>query len=901
MKRVLSVFMVVFIAVFPVQILANDEETQQVSGEAVQFFETLDILEVADTSVLDKVITREDLAFYIAKILNIDVYQTPDKRYFTDLSMTSYGTYAVNALVEINVISRNKENKFRPDDPVTLSEIAKILCAITGYQEYAEVHGGFPTGYLLTAKNNDILFDVENSEKITLRESLEMMYEAVQLSIYDISSITLPDGSITYSSNREKTILSVYHDIYFEEGIVTGVYGKTVYDGIVPDKNEIYINGERYQTLDGLECDDLFGSYVKFFYKCADTGSVATLMYMATREKQESIRFDIKDYIRFEGDEIVYFSEGVDRERTLRLEAPIIVYNGYPVSVGIGQLFANFNKGYITVKDMDNNGAYDLIIIDDYTTLVVNYIDEKTKTIYDKVDPQVHVVCADYEVVRFCNAAMTEISFEDITQGDVLSITQSKDQKTLHIICVQNTFNGVLSSIEASIPVIITVADKHYPVDRKYNDIFQAQVVIGNKYYYSLDYMNEVVYVSEAADNRMQYGYIKQIEKLTNMPFDERVAAEIITENAKLETFIFSENIKIDGKRYKQDADGVCTALFNANHSGSEEMAIRYTLDANGHVNVIDTPYFDAEFESAFNSLTSVYGTEFTEQYVRGQRVGLKAYGDSSTVVLNMPDVSVYGELQDREIYVSNGVANTATYVCKVYTENINNEYSNLIINQYAYAKLSQNNLNTKLFMVDRISEVLNSDGDIVPLLKGYLNGIYTEYTLDSEIEIGDIEQGDLVKLHFDYYGNPIPTYDSSEDDIVVVYDYSLWKGNRPDDSTGVWENIVDGGRCYLASGTTLGSAVGYYSRLQLSFGYAHKRRGSMLEMGYNSGAEFDEIFNTTAVKVVVYDAMEDKKENRVYVGTIDDIMDYESVGENCSGCLVQTRDMDPMCLIVYK
>lgn len=901
MKRILSCITAVLIALTSMYLpiyAVEKNDASELNGDQKEAMTLFTALDIAEDGAENVTLTREDFAFYLAKLLNVDVYKTAEKRYFKDLSMTSYGTYSVNALTDMNVISRNDEGEFRPDDAITLEEASKMLCAVTGYTVYAEAHGGYPTGYLQTAKRNKFMADVADANALSLYEALEMMYKAARIEMYEVVSISAKDNTTEYKAGSGNTLLSLYHNVYFKEGTVNGAYGASAVADITPEKGTVTIDDTRYLDEYGAATPDMLGEYVEYFYKWSKSDSMPKLIAVVVLS--ESVRFSTEDLISFDGERITYYENDGEDKRTISLESPVTVYNGSPVSEGIAAVYDNLNKGYISIKDMDDDGKYDMVMIDDYATVVVSYTDEKQQILYDKLDIKSNVSLTEYDVVRIVNESGNEIGFSDISKGDVLSITKSKDKSVINIIRVRNTFNGTADVIKTEGELKVTIGDTEYEIDDSYDELITDRINAGSKYYWSLDVMGDIVYVSDYEADRMNYAYVIDAVSSDEV-WASDVKIKLATENKAVEIFTTADRVRVDGKTYKEDAAGVLKALKMTNEGKLKGLAIRYTLNSDGKISDIDTPYLNTEYETEYNSMTSIYADTFSTHYSRANRLGLKTYYDSSTVGIGVPSAPIYGEVVSGDVVVLKGIANDASYTSKVYTTNVNNEYCNFVAYEYAYSDIGTNNLNNKLMMVDSVSTGVNSDGAVVSVLKGYSNGAYTEYVLAPEIKLGDITQGDIVKLHFDYYGTPIPSYTTGEEDVVVVYDYSLWKGGRPTAETGVWKNVTEGGICRLAAGTTRGDVDTYYARCQLSFGFANERVGDMVRIGYASGADFDEVFKTTSVKTIVYDKNARSASTKIYAGTVNDIVDYKSNGDECSGVLIQTRDMDAMCLWIYK
>ncbi len=898
MKRIISIvtsLVLIFTMITPLGVNAANEQGGRYN-EAIDFLTAIGIMESVDETIIANPITREDFAVYLANLMGFDTQKTTEQRYFKDLSMTSYGTYAVNSLVDSGVISLPDNREFRPDDAITLAECAKMLCVATGYKTYAEVTGGFPTGYINTAKRNGIIPEILNSEAVSLEEAAELLYQAGQLSMYETVSIN-SNGASEYTSDKGVTLLSVYHNIYFAEGTVTSICGNSLYKDIT-GYEDIYINEMKFASEENARNTEILGEYVKYFYKYDKKSEVKTVVYTISKANAETIKISIADFAEYKSGRITYFA-GADGNTKVekRVENPNIIYNGYPIGTGIAEMFSGLNKGYIYLKDSDRNGEYDTIIVNDYINFVVNYIDAGNEIIYNKLNSIDNVDFSEFENVILYDDAYNVLALTDIAASDILAVAKSKDGAVATAVRTNSIFNGTLDN-EKTVGgnLVVTTGGNEYVVEKTYKDKFSEQTVIGGTYYYSVDFLGNICFVDVADGSSMEFGWVIASD-IDDDGFSKSLSLKMLTKDGTCKIYDLAERVRIDGQTYKQ-ADDMYTALSMAGGASVKEFLIRYTLNDNGLLKEIDTHYLNTPYENDKSSLTPVYEPNFGQYYLRASRLGLKAYVNSDTMTFGMPSSSVWGGgVDDDEYIVGTSLINDRMTTCNVYTTNVLNGYCSAVVYKYDYSQLNSNYLERPSFMVSNIMKAVNKDGEVVRKLCGYLAGSYNEYEVDNAVNLADIEAGDLVRLYFDMSGRVIPSYEGGSD-VVVLYDYSLWQGGRPDGSTGVWKNIVDGGQCWLEIGTA--SYGGYHARMQLSFGFVNSKAGTMVKVGYANGKNFDEIFDTKSVKVTVYDKSK-APENRVYVGTIDDILDYESAGDNCSAVLIHTRDCDPKSLIVYR
>lgn len=562
MKRILSLLValsIMLVMLMPsTSVSADNSETYKSPG-AIKFLSDLGVIKLVDDSMLDIVVTREDFAVYVANLIGVDTSIQATERYFEDLAMTSYGTYAVNCLVERGILSKSHDNRFRPDDPISQSEVAKILCEITGYGEYAKLKGGFPNGYLKVARETDFLVNLKDSGMMTISDVAKMIYKAIQVKMYE-PIIFNTDGTAQFGQSDDCTVLSLYHDIYYADGVITGVYGRTIEQGEAPGEGRMRIDGREYDADDSVNIDSNLGEYVRYFYVENKKNPAGKIVFVDAKIKEETVEFAISDLIECDETEISFYGKN-NNECEEKLINPIFVYNGLPVNKDIDKLMLNLNKGFITLKDVDNKAGYEIVLIDDYTTIVVSDIDSNSGTVYNRLNSKNYIKSDEYEIVKFYNSALEPILLNEIKSGNVLSVAKSYNSNELLTAIVSTVqMNGTLNSSKGKNPLKAYIAGKEYIVDNNYSEEFMKLTNLGISYYYSFDFMDEIVFVSEESTDVMKFGYVLDAVKIEE-GFDSSVSIKMFTDDAKISYLTLADGVKIDGKRYKKDVDKMFTEV----------------------------------------------------------------------------------------------------------------------------------------------------------------------------------------------------------------------------------------------------------------------------------------------------------------------------------------------------
>lgn len=105
-------------------------------------------------------ITRAEMAKALCKALRI----SPDSyniQMFSDVDSSHWAFGYINALANAKIVAGNDDGNFSPDREATYAEAVKMLVAAMGYAPRAESLGGYPYGYIETARELDLIKDID--------------------------------------------------------------------------------------------------------------------------------------------------------------------------------------------------------------------------------------------------------------------------------------------------------------------------------------------------------------------------------------------------------------------------------------------------------------------------------------------------------------------------------------------------------------------------------------------------------------------------------------------------------------------------------------------------------------------------------------------------------------------
>lgn len=872
--------------------VTNKNDDSEYSS-AVEILTKLNILDSGVEYEKQAEVSRENMAYFAAKMISIEKQESTD-RYFIDVPSTSYGAGAIEYLANLGVFSQPEDKCFHPDDTVTADELIKVITSLLGYDMYAKANGGYPTGYRF-ARQKAELYRISD-EKITFDKFVLFLNSALEATMYEPISFG-SNGTIEIKADGEN-ILSIYHKTYISDGAVDAIGGISINDTNIGE-DEISISGSVYELGIDVQKADVLGRYVKYYYK--ENNNNKTVKIIVPYNEETIINMD--DVTSFDQSQVVYYKN--DKSITKRLAGCTYVYNGSKLTSKVDETLKKINKGSIVLCDTNDDGTDDLVIIWNFKNFVVSGTGMEQKIISNKLYGGGSLKYDDYDEVIIYNAQNAEAEWSDILSGQALSVAESADKKVLYLIITDITFNGTLDRINNDSPKTLVINGEKYEVEKTYADELNSKnLATGTTYSFKLDNFGKIVYVeSFTTDGSMTFAYVIDSAK-TDDTFDEyNLKLKLILQDNKVETVELAEKVKIDGEVCKTGSEK--SLAFGKNESPEKSPVgnlIRISKDSEGKIKNIDTPQIGKR-ESTEGTLSSVGEEDFSTKWYNSKRFGLSAYVDTAkTFVFCVPEKELnrgdeveyhVGKIQD--YFKEDSRANV-----NVYNVSDRSEFSEAIVYRYIPEELRKNSdiIRIELVIVDSLGQAMDKDGTVVNCINGMKNGSAVSINIPNDVDISSIGSGDIIKLTYGINDQIVPSNDASKPDVVVYYDYSKYKGLSPGDDWITVSDSSDGKYLLYESGNP--SFNNYRAITQLSFGYAARKNSTSLWWDGVEKGKSTEMFKVSDLPIMIYDSNR-QNGSKLYKGTINDIDDYEAVSDSCSRVILHTAGPYGKALFVYK
>lgn len=561
-------------------------------------------------------------------LVNVDA-DTP----FVDISASHWACGYINEAISLNIIEADSLF-FNPDVKLMLKDAIKILLDSMGYKEYASVKGDGLNGYmeLYTRLKMSKGISTGFNDILTRGEAAILLSNAIDINIMDINGVMGDD--VSYGVSETRTIISQMRNIYKVRGTVIANEFTSINQSGATNYAAVKIDSELYLQGNTGICKDL-GMLVEAYYVDDEKGKeIIYYEYHTSNTVLEITAQDISDATK---SQITYYENS--RKMSAKIESGTkVIYNGkyYGKVLNIAENMLKPAVGRIKLIDNDHNGVYELIIVHNEKTYVVDEYSASRGILTHNNDFGVNapIDLQDEEKDFIIEKDGKKVDYSAIKKWDIVNVEISADNSLYTLTVSDKTVSGVLNAVDED---AIYIDDTKYLFNK--NTITLTSVILGEKVSAYLDnYGNISAY--QYADGEMsgKYGYLVKAAG-DKSPFKKTTYFQIFNTDGKFEDFASAEKISIDGY-IKKESNEVISALTasgydkdNVKGNGVYQL-IKYTINDNDEISYIDT--LEPNKRQTETDLT-LYA-EKAERQLGGSYKYFHKKGDKSAVRFNMTD-----------------------------------------------------------------------------------------------------------------------------------------------------------------------------------------------------------------------------------------------------------------------
>lgn len=180
----------------------------------------------------DDKITRAEVAAMVVRAMaqNDAAISSKGTTNFTDVSADNWASGYINVASRGTgaFINGMGDGTFEPDSNVTYAQIVKMVVAAIGYGDWGVAAGGYPTGYIATAKQLNItdgVSGVNADDEVSRAVVAQLINNAIDTPLLSLKTYSPTNPEYVVMDGTDgwdyETVLTSYHDIYKVEGRVT--------------------------------------------------------------------------------------------------------------------------------------------------------------------------------------------------------------------------------------------------------------------------------------------------------------------------------------------------------------------------------------------------------------------------------------------------------------------------------------------------------------------------------------------------------------------------------------------------------------------------------------------------------------------------------------------------------
>ncbi len=730
MKRILAFILatlVCFSAAFSVS--ATEISNKKTENKSVSLLAALDVLRGDENGdyLLDKAVNRAEFTTFVIRVMGLEQtaknqnYVSP----FIDVADEHWAKNVICMAADMGLIQGVGNGYFEPDREVTLQEAVKILVSVLGYQTIAEQNGGYPEGYSKTAMQIGLLkkLSLSGNSYLNRSDTCLLLGNALLTEVYsDAFGLT------------GKNALEEFLHLTTIRGTITATPG---YQRDKSLNGKIELNGVVYECVDAF-ADDYIGYDVKAYVSDDDEN---VIYHIEPASAAETVTVDAEDIDpRTTTSEFIYLDEEGEDE-SLSLASPLSVfYNGVILSDNeVNNAALCPETGSVSLRDGDGDGSYETVLLEVYEDYVLNYINEDR--LFAKFGKTLDVNNA--KTMRIFKDGV-EVTLEELENGDVLSVMQSRNQKVIKIVVSSEGKVGFVSMISR-----LGNGQEVYTLDSEENGSIKFE--LGKDYLAALEakhldavslsvsanrllkiYYNAFGKVADISilslDDDFNYGYLNGVKKLGGSGLSDRFAIQVLTTSNHFEVFESpKEKDVIFGFPTNDGGYKIASATTNMFVSSMRsKQLIRYKLDNNGYV----TEIHKADPNPSQDHFSKGYILEGSNLDYRDNVIDSKYYIDYNTNVFFVMDNYMY--LSGAGKY-SDLMANGAKRYMELY--DVKGSYVNALLLTSPVVTLADDTpgdkgyevvidrVNSPILYINDISQKLADDGELYTCIEGYQDG----------------------------------------------------------------------------------------------------------------------------------------------------------------------------------
>lgn len=501
-------------------------------------------------------VTRGDFVVMIVESMKLDFLD--DEQLFEDVG-GEQGKY-INTAAQLGIVSVGTDGKFYPDRIVTTEEAITICLRALGYESIM-TNLSYPSEYMNQAAKLGWLTEVSDVKQLTGTKAAELIFEMLNSKYVQLINSSIKGKSYGLSAD---TYLEEVLGVYKAEGVITSICGMSLGGAYAAGNNHIVIDGNLYKNpyYASSENYNMLGCTVDFYFREADDDfeviyihNNSEVLTIDTLDVSKASGFDSSDSADSKRNPFLnYYIHNTDKEKTAKLSATADVFINGTESIALTNEDFTPQSGVIYLTDSDNDGTYDVIIIEQYVYYFVDRYDSEYEVIMDQYGKKnINLNKFDTDLLDIVDLDGTKLNKGEIGKNSVLEVmgrfTDEGDLDTENYVRIRLVTNKVVGAIGSADSEYLYINDNQYRVLPEIRDELRKMIGINGTFY--LGTSNLIVGYDDMENQELDnYGYLVAIAENGNLAKD--YTFRIYTVLGKMLDLKAAKDLKYSGLFYNE-------------------------------------------------------------------------------------------------------------------------------------------------------------------------------------------------------------------------------------------------------------------------------------------------------------------------------------------------------------
>lgn len=581
-------------------------------------------------------ISRGEISAITVRMLGHDaevLYSLDEAFYDVDNEHIFYKE--ISACVNLGIINGYNDNTFRSENTISYNELAAIVVRALGYEQMAQLSGGYPTGYLVVANDIGITKGVTIKDKnaISRGEAATVVYKALHAPLLKQTSF---GDDVKNDSDRNVTVLSENHDIYKGTGVVKA-NSITSLNSKKAVENTLLIDDVRFKD-ENAAFSDYLGYKVDFYYRDV-VADMPELVYVTKNITVKELVITADTKVKYNNLTYVY-EASEDKTKTAAINTiHDLVLNGQRAIAYEDDVF-DITSGMVKLVSNEGKNTYDTVFIETYEnyilrgitgtvdevklTLEYDYkpivVDIKEKTKLDIVDlngNKIDYIATIAGVFDASGKPAKTVDFSGVKTDTVISVYTdsfgvsqrghkfpSEDAEYIKIIVSDKKVTGTVEAYDTeTVKDAVTgetiqkwksviIGGKEYKfAENNYMNEPDCECKFGYSGTFYLDSYNKITAFvkGDSEDGDYEYGYL--IDAKADDNFGSAISAKIMTLSNDKTVFSCTNPVFINDKPLAAAAalSALSSSAKLVNEKFTISQVVKYKTNADGIVTHIQT------------------------------------------------------------------------------------------------------------------------------------------------------------------------------------------------------------------------------------------------------------------------------------------------------------------------